>query len=287
MGNKKSSQKSGTVKVNEANIPSNASTVSKQQNNNEYTDSIPQQNDEPKIDRKLYFRLLIAGYIRNETNEFTESLNEIIFCFLYRFAKLLPFNTSFTCDKYSDWQFKLSNNNCKATKLQSTLFCWMVSDIENGKKEGIHVWRFKIINSQTDDIMWGISPFEKQTIHTSYSSPNVYAWHSKGALYAAGVGSAADFKFQDMYRSIILDVKLDCDANKLSFVPLELDWNTNKELSCIGLEYVCDNLPETVTKNEGWVPHFLFCNSGTAVSICEIHPSFYGCLSDEVDQLFP
>eukprot|EP01084_Bolivina_argentea_P187257 322594_1 len=246
----------------------------------------------PFYDGKLKATLLTDGYIRikfitkhNTINQiFPESLNQLIFMFYYVPCELLKFSTSIICSRYNNSQFKLTHNNCKATKIKTGPFCWMVSDLENGIKEGINVWRFKIDNQQTLDIMWGVSPFKKITVNTSYTSPYVYGWYSTGNFYSAGrdhyhyMTKKAKFGFQGRHRYILLDLKLDYSKNTLSFVTLSLD-NKINNAECIGKECVYDKLPQ----NQAWVPQFLFYYEGTSASICQIDPSFYGVLHDDID----
>eukprot|EP01084_Bolivina_argentea_P187258 322595_1 len=249
-----------------------------------------------QYDGKLKATLLTDGYIRIQfitkhsiiNQIFPETLNQLIFTFYYVPCKLLQFSTSIICSRYNNSQFKLTHNNCKATKIKTGPFCWMVSDLENGIKEGINVWRFKIDNQQTLDIMWGVSPFKKITVNTSYTSPYVYGWYSTGSFYAGSCSEylikTVKFGFQGKHRYILLDLKLDCTKNTLSFVTLSLD-NKINNAECIGKECVYDKLPQKVTNNEGWAPHFLFYYAGTSASICQIDPSFYGVSHDDIDNI--
>ena len=98
-------------------------------------------------------KLLLDGYIRNEYKSksyvFPNSLNELIFNFYYYLAKLLQFDTKNICSTWlikRDKTMKLTDNNCKATKVGYREFVWINAKLSEGIKTEIRVFRYKIYN---------------------------------------------------------------------------------------------------------------------------------------------
>merc|ERR1712228_811429 len=102
--------------------------------------------------------------------------------------------------------------------------------------KGIHYFRLKIENPRKLDMLWGISVKGRFIPPPSYSSKCVFGWQVYGQR-VEGLKRTDDksYNFMDSFTSLTLDMKLDCDSQKLSFVPVVLEPNANGRF--IGTEY--------------------------------------------------
>ena len=244
--------------------------------------------------------LLAFGYVRRITAATNVILPDDVTGVIHEYSKttatLLRFDEIVDpkLDKY--WTF--NTERTLATKTNNGVFWNVMGHVPDyiDTSVGIHYFRLKIENPGRNDMLWGISLQNINIIPPSYSSKYVYGWQVYGQR-VEGNQRIDDkrYNFMGKYSSLILDMKLDCDGHKLSFIPIKLNEVNDGSDPLIGQEFSITTLPTTLPTQigynnvKGWVPHFQAYYKGTSISIAHIPTEsdlFYGKPDVGIDTLF-
>ena len=232
-------------------------------------------------------QLLLDGYIRGQSKvyklDIPNVIQKVIFDY-HCFAQLLKFNEFVDPEMNKAFDFK--SNRTKAICKGGHSFVYVLADLVDGGgcTNGIHVFRYKIVNRKKQDMLWGISPYNEKLKMPSYDNKKVYGFQVYGKKCAGGRDTKVDdYNYMNVYDKLVLDVKVDCNANKVSFVGVKY----NDSITVDAPEIVINDLPSDITNTQGWVPHFEGYYQGTGTSICEIDSHMFGKYDSSIDEMCP